>query len=201
MKRRTMLGWMVNAGIGLVATGGVAWVSDEHRELPEPSPHKLSRWRGFNLLEMFQAPRSGRFREQDFAAIAELGFNFVRLPLDYRCWTDPGDWTKLRNEPLRWIDEAVELGQKHEIHVQLGFHRAPGYTVAKPPEPRSLWIDPEAQDVCALHWGQFAGDTRVFPAARSVSICSTNRRVWTRDRTRRSSSAWSMRSGSTIETG
>src|SRR4051812_38780608 len=138
MKRRAMLGLMVQAVAGLAG----ARAEEKPRGLPEPAPHGLPRWRGFNLLEMFQEPRAQPFREDDFARIAELGFDFVRLPMDYRCWTDPQDWTRLREERLRWIDEAVGFGRKHGIHVQLNFHRAPGYTVANPPEPKALWTDP-----------------------------------------------------------
>ena len=96
------------------------------------------------------------FREDDFAIIAELGFDFARLPMDYRVWTDPKDWTRLREERLKWVDDAVGFGRKHGVHVQLNFHRAPGYTVASPREPKSLWTDAEAQDVCAQHWATFA---------------------------------------------
>lgn len=136
MKRRTMLERMVKVGAGMVAAGAAALAEQGPRRRPEPSPAKLPRWRGFNLLEMFQVHQARRFREPDFAAMAELGFDFVRLPLDYRCWTDPRDWTKFREESLRWIDQAVAFGQKYGVHVQLNFHRAPGYTVARPPEPK-----------------------------------------------------------------
>jgi endoglucanase len=151
-----MLGWMINGGLGFAASRALAQDRPERRALPAPSAEKLPRWRGFNLLEMFMAGNPSRFREDDFAAIEDLGFNFVRLPLDYRCWIENGDWRKFREERLRWIDDAVELGRKHRIHVQLNFHRAPGYTVASPAEEKSLWSDTEAQDVCALHWGSFA---------------------------------------------
>jgi endoglucanase len=106
------------------------------------------------------------YREDDFASIAELGFDFVRLPMDYRCWTDPGDWTKFREGPLKEIDEAVQYGQTHGIHVQLNFHRAPGYTVARPAEAKDLWTDREAQDVCAKHWAHFARRFQGIPNAR-----------------------------------
>jgi len=143
------------------------------RELPEPSPEHLPRWRGFNLVEKYHkgraVPGRDRFREADFAWIAEWGFNFVRIPLDYRFWIDGGDWTRFDETGLREIDEAVELGRKHRIHVQLNFHRAPGYTVARPAEARSLWSDEEAQRVCALHWRAFARRYRGRPN-RAVSF-------------------------------
>jgi endoglucanase len=155
MKRRAILKLLAEAA-GLVVVGAVTGAGDPGPKLPEPSAEKLPRWRGFNLLEMFQIHQARRFRESDFAEVAELGFDFVRLPLDYRCWTDPQDWTRPLEEPLRWIDEAVALGRKYGVHVQINFHRAPGYTVANPPEAKSLWTVAEAQDVCALHWEGFA---------------------------------------------
>ena len=46
----------------------------------------LPRWRGFNL------PSKTLDREEsDFQLIAELGFNFVRIPTSYHLWTEPGD--------------------------------------------------------------------------------------------------------------
>jgi aryl-phospho-beta-D-glucosidase BglC (GH1 family) len=127
----------------------------------EPSARELPRWRGFNLLEMFMKTSSpGPFKEQDFRLISEWGFNFVRLPMDYRIWIQDDDWTRFNETALGWVDQAVEYGQKYGVHVCLNFHRAPGYTVASPPEPTSLWTDPVAQQVCARHWAHFAWRTR-----------------------------------------
>lgn len=124
--------------------------------LPEPSPRSLPRWRGFNLLEKFQLDSRAPFKEDDFRMISELGFNFVRLPMDYRIWIKDGDWRRFDESQLKEIDQAVEWGKKYGVHVCVNFHRAPGYTVATPPERKSIWTDPEALEVCALHWAEFA---------------------------------------------
>ncbi len=121
-----------------------------------PVASRLPRWRGFNLLEKFVGERASRFREPDFEWIAGWGFDFVRLPLSYTAWSSAGDWMHLREEGLKEIDEAVELGRKHRIHVNVNFHRAPGYCVNPPREPLDLWSDPKALDACAFHWGRFA---------------------------------------------
>lgn len=134
--------------------------------LPEPTAAKLPQWHGFNLLSKFMVAQSERFPEDDFAWIAELGFNFVRLPMDYRCWVEPDDWTEFREDVLKEIDEAVGFGDKHGIHVCLNFHRAPGYTVASPAEEKELWSDEEAQKACALHWGTFAERYKGIPNRR-----------------------------------
>jgi hypothetical protein len=131
------------------------------------SPQKLPRWRGFNLLEKFTAgPPRRPFHEEDFRLIAQLGFNFVRLPMDYRCWLkDPGG-DDFDEAALRQIDQAVDWGRRHGLHVCLNFHRAPGYTVARPPEKTSLWDDATTQRRCARHWALFARRYRGIPAER-----------------------------------
>lgn len=136
--------------------------------LETPTHEHLPRWRGFNLLEMFQVhwPNSGRFQEEDFRLISEWGFNFVRLPLDYRFWIVDGDWERIDEVPFQAIDEAVAFGKKYGIHVCLNLHRAPGHTVAQPPEPISLWESEEALRVCALHWRYIAHRYKGIPNER-----------------------------------
>ncbi len=134
---------------------------------PDPSPARLPQWRGFNLLSMFYVDRKAvvGFPETDFDLVKELGYNFVRLPMDYRFWVDPKDWTKVREEIAARIDKAVDDGRDREVHVQLNFHRAPGYTVAKPAEELSLWTDPRALDACSAHWAFFASRYKGRPNA------------------------------------
>src|SRR5262249_3588660 len=152
------------AAAGLGAAGSrPACADSQPRALPEATPRHLPRWRGFNLLNKFMAGQQSAFEVRDFADIAELGFDFVRLPLDYRCWTDRANPRTLLEPVLKEIDQALQLGRKHGIHVQINFHRAPGYTVAKPPERKSLWTDPEVLDVCAHHWASFAARYQGIP--------------------------------------
>ena len=130
-------------------------------------PEKLPRWRGFNLLEKFSLPAGRKpFLEEDFRLIAKLGFNFVRLPMDYRLWIKHGDWEKFDESALAEIDQAVGWGGMYGIHVAINFHRAPGYTVASPAEKTNLWTDAEAQRVCARHWAMFARRYRGIPSTR-----------------------------------
>jgi aryl-phospho-beta-D-glucosidase BglC (GH1 family) len=130
----------------------------------EPTARELPRWRGFNLLEMFyKGSSAGPFKEEDFRLISEWGFNFVRLPMDYRIWIVNGDWSRFNEAALQWVDQAVKYGQQYGVHVCLNFHRAPGYTVASPPEPTSLWTDPATQKVCASHWALFARRYKGIP--------------------------------------
>jgi aryl-phospho-beta-D-glucosidase BglC (GH1 family) len=130
------------------------------------SPDKLPRWRGFNLLNLFMVQNQKPFAESDFQIIHDLGFNFVRVPMDYRIWIVGGDWSRINDQALEQVDQAVAFGEKYHVHVCLNFHRAPGYTVAQPPESRSVWTDPEAQRVCAMHWAAFARRYKGIPGER-----------------------------------
>jgi endoglucanase len=133
-----------------------------------PTAAHLPRWRGFNLLEKFtrQAHGNPPFQEVDFVILGDWGFDFVRLPMSYLCWTDPGDWLKLREAELKDVDQAVEFGRKHGVHVNLNLHRAPGYCVNPPSEPLDLWADEKALDACAFHWGHLARRYKGVPNER-----------------------------------
>lgn len=165
LTRREFLGRTAGAVAVLTAASAPFPARAAAPALPEPSPKKLPRWRGFNLLEKFTRREGGNppFRERDFEWMAGWGFNFARLPMDYRCWTDPADWRVMREAELKHIDQAVEFGRQYGVHVNLNFHRAPGYCVNPPPEPKDLWKDEEALEVCARHWAAFARRYKGIP--------------------------------------
>lgn len=157
MNRRELLqaGLVAGAWTSGLTMSFPAVAQPANAELPDATYDKLPRWRGFNLLEKFNG-RNERFVEDDFRMIRDFGFNFVRLPMDYRVWIRDNDWKKINENVLEDIDQAVQFGEKYGIHVNMNFHRAPGYTVARPPEPKSVWTDSEALEVCCLHWRTFA---------------------------------------------
>lgn len=165
VSRRTFLRNVATAGAGL----GLSAILPSGLQAEDADKvgkkGRLPLWRGFNLLEKFNG-QNDRFVERDFVWIAELGFNFVRLPMDYRMWIEGKDWTKFREETIKEIDEAIRFGEKYAVHLCLNFHRAPGYTVAQPPEAKSLWTDEEAMRVCSLHWETFAKRYRGIPSDR-----------------------------------
>jgi endoglucanase len=126
---------------------------------------KLPRWRGFNLLEKFTLAGNAPYRETDFDWIRDWGFDFVRLPMDYRCWTPTDDPYHMEEKKLKEIDTALQYGRDRGIHVCLNFHRAPGYCVNPPKEPLDLWTDTEALKRCEFHWAALARRYKGAPAA------------------------------------
>lgn len=146
----------------------------DNEETPPPTPDTIdpmpdtSTWRGFNLLEKFNKENfNGAFVESDFRWMKSWGFNFVRIPLDYRTYTRT--LTTFDQDRLEEIDRAVALGRKYGIHVSLNLHRAPGYCVNPPAESLNLWKDTAAQDAFVAHWSEFARRYRTS-TARELSF-------------------------------
>ena len=122
------------------------------REQPAPPP-EFDRCPGF-------------YQERDFRWLHEWGFNFVRLPLDYRWWACRDDWTRIDDAALEPLDRALELGERYGIHVQINFHRIPGYCINAPKEPVDLFRDEGALRTASLHWAHFAHRFRGIPNER-----------------------------------
>jgi endoglucanase len=135
-------------------------------------------WYGFNLLEKFThspaewqhiepafARANEPYRETDFDLIAGLGFNYVRLPLSYRCWMDPREPERIYEQPMREIEQAIRWAQQRRLHITLNLHRAPGYCInqANAPEPWNLWAEEVAQDLFVRQWTYFARRLHTFP--------------------------------------
>jgi len=185
MKRREFIKSTAAAGAATLI-GGRSIISKPGTGISEDvSYNKLPLWKGFNLQEKFThkpdewldiAPEWGAknepFRESDFSAIRELGFNYVRLPMSYKCWCEENDWYKLKEKHLKEIDQAVEWGKQYGLHVCINFHRSPGYTindvVFKPQykEKTSIWDDDDTLKACAFHWKHFAERYKGIPNSR-----------------------------------
>jgi endoglucanase len=161
MTRRDFLKTTAAAAASTVMTS-----SAEAARQKTVNPAKLPRWRGFNLDAKFMQPYQGAFREEDFDWIHGWGFDFVRLPMDYRCWTDPSNPYALLEAPLKEIDDAVRWGRERGIHVNIAFHRAPGYTVASPPEKLYLFKDEEALRQFCFQWASFAQRYKGIPSSQ-----------------------------------
>jgi endoglucanase len=146
----------------MVAGGAAAATLPAYGQEPKKKEEKtgksvaqtaIPRWRGFNLLDMFTMRSKGDFPEDDFRWIRDFGFDFVRLPACYRLWIQDGDDYKINEEMLAKLDRAVELGSKYRLHVDINFHRGPGYSVNREfTEPFSLWKDQKALDAFCFQW-------------------------------------------------
>ncbi len=122
---------------------------------------------GFNFQWMFskwdaQPPQAADPRALDF--LAKHGFNFVRIPTDYRFWTEGTDYFHPNESVLNLIDSYLEATRRRGLYLSLNLHRAPGYCInGNDLETHNLWTDAVAQDAFVFLWRAFAERYRGVP--------------------------------------
>jgi endoglucanase len=115
---------------------------------------------GFNFQWMFiqQPDRPGATvdeRALDF--MVAHGFNFVRVPMDYRHWTTNFEYFKPNEKILETVDTYLHACQERNLHLSLNMHRVPGYCINDNHlERHNLWTERIAQDAFVHQWEMFA---------------------------------------------
>jgi hypothetical protein len=153
--------------------------------------NKLSRWKGFNLLDLFSPtpPRNqnpGRTTEEDLKWMADWGFDFVRIPMAYPRYLSFDRTRDIRKDEvcnfdpkvLEEIDQLIFMAHKYNLHVSLNLHRGPGFCInagfhepsicGKTWRPRMLSI---RTGKCGLN------GIRIFRPKNSVLTSLTNPRI------------------------
>jgi endoglucanase len=180
MDRRTFVKSLAAAGAAAGMTSALHAQSPATPATPaaagDLTAARIPRWRGFNLQGRFSMPnrpvQGPAFDEFEFATMAEWGFDFARLPLNYWVWGDRQDWAVIREAPLKEIDRAIDLGQQYGIHVNINFHRCPGYCInGREMEPADIFTGTAAQrqqalDATVRHWKAFAARYKGIPNRR-----------------------------------
>ncbi|HVU22652.1 MAG TPA: cellulase family glycosylhydrolase [Opitutus sp.] len=188
ISRRTFLKTAGTAAAALTLPAVAAASSSPASSRQNPLP----RWRGFNLQFLYRADRGPQPPNEDyFRWIAGWGFDFVRLPLNYRMWLKKKtrsdeliaaeDTCDIDESVLALIDQAVTYGERHGVHVCLCLHHAPGYRVGKHVhEPFILWRDQAAVEAFTFHWNLFAQRYRAV-APGKISFNLFNEAPWPND--------------------
>lgn len=125
---------------------------------------------GFNFQWMYswhsgQIPLPPDEPALDF--LAELGFNFVRIPTDYHFWTKAFDYFHPDESVFEYLDRYLAACQARGLHLSLNLHRAPGYCInGTDLEKHSLWTDAEAQAAFVFLWETFTRRYQGVPNAQ-----------------------------------
>jgi endoglucanase len=174
------------SGFAGVAFPGPGVSATETSPAQSQTPAKNPPWYGFNLLEYFSTDpdwmkyfpykNDGMFLESDFHWIRDWGFNWVRLPMDYRFWTGPDLFT-INEKRIEPIDRAIRLGEQYGIHVNICLHRAPGFCIldtmdeeltgiAVTKEKTSVFYDSRTLDAFVHQWSFFTDRYKGIPSKR-----------------------------------
>ena len=123
---------------------------------------------GFNLQGMRMARPGVGYDPRHFKWIHDWGFNFVRLPLDYRCWVKDrlsANREIIDESGLKPLDDGIAAARRHQLVPMVCIHRLPGeycvYNVQ--PEPGNLYTDPDCLRAAVKHWTLLARRYRDVP--------------------------------------
>ena len=113
---------------------------------------------GFNVQWMYNTQTGACGPdERVLDAVTAWGFNFIRLPTDYRLWSVGGDPNRPDESVLALVDKTLGACASRGLHLSLNLHRAPGYIITGwETEPYNLWADRAAQDAFVATWERFA---------------------------------------------
>ena len=139
-------GWMLQEGY-MMHTGGPQYRIEAKIEgLVGPE----------RTQEFYDAWLANHTRREDVAALANWGFNSIRLPMHYQLFTPPLD------KGFQMVDELLEWAGDHEMYLILDMHAAPGGQGKNAdindydPEKPSLWESEANLDELVAIWRQLA---------------------------------------------
>src|SRR5690606_27791901 len=108
----------------------------------------------------FELYRANFVAEKDIAAIAEWGYDHVRLPFHYLDFWDP-EGQEIREEGFELLDTSLGWCRTHGLYVILDMHAAPGAqnagNISDSDGMARLWTEPEPyQDWTVEIWREIA---------------------------------------------
>ncbi len=122
--------------------------------------------RGLNASHwLSQSEKRGEERaqymlEKDFAQIAELGFDHIRLPIDeMQMWDEKGN---KQAEAWELMHNAITWSFAHNLRVIVDLHVLRSHHFNNP-NNRQLWEDKTAQENFITFWRQLSEDLKQYP--------------------------------------
>lgn len=118
--------------------------------------------------QFFDKYLSAFYAEEDAAFLESLGFNSVRIAVNYRHFEDDQRPFVLKEEGFRHLDRAVTAGAKHGLYSIIDLHSAQGYQNHQWHCDNSavvplIWDHPHFQDRVVWLWEQLATHYRDEP--------------------------------------
>lgn len=104
--------------------------------------------------------RAQYMQEKDFAKIAELGFDHVRLPIDEeQMWDEQGNQ---QAEAFELLHDAIGWCLDNNLRVIVDLHVLRSHHFNRP-DSRRLWEDKSAQEGFIRFWRQLSDELKQYP--------------------------------------
>jgi len=96
-----------------------------------------------------------RITRDDFARMASIGADHVRLPIDYELIESPEPPYGLIEDGMAHVDRAIAWARQTGLRLNLDLHKTPGMSFFTP-EANDIWTRGDLQDRFANIWRQIA---------------------------------------------
>ncbi len=135
--------------------------------LPAASYNNLPDWKGHTIINCVEKIVSGgsiHFEEEEVLAIAEYGFNFVRVPLDFSLLFDGTNTNVVCTAYLESMDKLVNWCAESGIHICFDLHDMPGFTTNSDDSDDILFEDATTQKLFIKFWEVLAEHYKDVPS-------------------------------------
>lgn len=143
----------------------------DHYEFVTALRQRFGAARAAELLDAF---RANWISEREFELVKSFGFNVVRVPFHHELLASDERPYELRADAFRWLDRAVDLGEKYGVYVTLDMHGAPGGQSIDMPSghigQNELWTSAECQKRAAWLWQRIAERYRDRAAVAAYDV-------------------------------
>ena len=116
--------------------------------------------RGINLGGWFSqcdhsVQRYDKFiTEEDFSKIRDLGFDHIRIPIDYELVLD--EQYRFREDGFRRIEKCIGLCEKNGLNMVLDLHKTPGFSFDEGENESGFFESEKYQKIFYEIWKQIA---------------------------------------------
>lgn len=136
-------------------------------KMPAVSWQELPKWRGYQLPVPHEALQFGRpsgFAQEDITILKDMGFNFVRVFLEFDDFYQGTDTSLASRGYLEALDHLIEYCAEDDIHICLCLYNMPGCTTDANRDDDTLFWNPEQQQLFVDFWRLLSTRYQKVPA-------------------------------------
>lgn len=138
-------------------------------QMPAVSWNNLPDWKGYSISSPYWKLLPGsnyslHYEQKQIEIIHELGFNFIRVPLELTWIFDGSDTSRANPAFLQAMDRLLEYCADYGIHVCFDLHDMPGFGTGRDDNDITLWTSKETQDLFVSFWRELAKYYQAVPS-------------------------------------
>lgn len=140
------------------------------QDMRPASYDSLPDWKGYTISspsDGFGVGECGRcFYQEEVARIADMGFDFVRVPLDFQyVFGGQRSTDMIRTRFVASMDDLVNWCAARGIHVCFDIHQAPGFNTGGSDSDITIFENEEEQELFCQFWGWMAEHYQNVPSS------------------------------------